>query len=109
MRAAGRAMVDCVISNGVINLAPDKQGVFGAAAEAVRPGGRLVIADIVTAVRLPNGITCDASLWAARIGAAQRDDYLGCITAAGFAIETVRENDYRFVSERAVGAKAPTA
>lgn len=97
--------VDCVISNGVINLAPDKQAVFGAAAEAVRRGGRLAIADIVTGVHLPEGITCDASLWAACIGgAAQRDDYLAHIEAAGFAVESVRENDYRFVSERAVGA-----
>jgi arsenite methyltransferase len=99
------ASIDCVISNGVINLAPEKQGVFGASADAVRPGGRLAIADIVTAVHLPDGITCDASLWAACIGgAAQRDDYLACIEAAGFHVETVRENDYRFVSDRAVGA-----
>jgi arsenite methyltransferase len=49
--------------------------VFQAAAAALRPGGRLTIADIVTAVRLPAGVTCDASLWAACIGgAAQRDD-----------------------------------
>jgi arsenite methyltransferase len=97
--------VDCVISNGVINLSPDKRAVFEAAAAALRPGGRLVIADIVTAVGLPEGVTCDASLWAACIGgAAQRDDYLDTMRAVGFEIETVRDNDYRFVSERAVGA-----
>jgi SAM-dependent methyltransferase len=98
--------VDCVISNGVINLAPDKQTVFQAAAAALRPGGRMAIADIVTAVHLPEGITCDASLWAACIGgAAQRDDYLDTIRAAGFDIDTVRDNDaYRFLSDRAVGA-----
>jgi arsenite methyltransferase len=79
--------------------------VFDAAAKALRAGGRLAIADIVTAVALPGGITCDASLWAACIGgAAQRDDYLEMIRAAGFDIEVVRENDYGFVSERAVGA-----
>jgi SAM-dependent methyltransferase len=97
--------VDCVISNGVINLAADKPAVFRAAARALRPGGRLAIADIVTAVQLPEGVTCDASLWAACIGgAAQRDDYLETITAAGFLIETVRDNDYRFRSDRALGA-----
>ena len=97
--------VDCVISNGVINLAPDKQAVFDAAAHAVRPGGRLAIADIVTAVQLPEGVTCDASLWAACIGgAAQQDDYLGYITAAGFDVEETRANDYHFVSDRALGA-----
>lgn len=100
------ASIDCVISNGVINLAPDKQAVFQAAAAALRPGGRMAIADIVSDVRLPDGVTCDASLWAACIGgAAQRDDYLDAIRAAGFDIDTIRENDeYRFLSDRAVDA-----
>jgi arsenite methyltransferase len=59
-----------VISNGVINLSPDKPTVFAATARALRPGGRLVLADIVTAQQLPEGFTCDASLWAACIGGA---------------------------------------
>jgi len=99
------ASVDCVISNGVFNLSPDKPAVFAAAAAALRPGGRLAIADIVTDARLPEGVTCDASLWAACIGgAAQRDDYLAMIVGAGFSVEAVRENDYRFISDRALGA-----
>jgi SAM-dependent methyltransferase len=40
---------DCVISNGVINLSPDKPAVFAAAASALQPGGRLALADIVSA------------------------------------------------------------
>jgi len=98
--------VDCVISNGVINLAPDKQVVFHAAAAALRPGGRLAIADIVTAVHLPSGVTCDASLWAACIGgAAQRDVYLAAVRAAGFDVDVVRNNEaYRFLSDRAIDA-----
>ena len=97
--------VDCVISNGVINLSADKPAVFRAAAAALRPGGRLAIADIVTATPLHEGITCDAALWAACIGgAAQRDDYLDIIRAAGFDVEAVRDNDYRFRSDRALGA-----
>jgi arsenite methyltransferase len=98
--------VDCVISNGVVNLSPDKPAVFAAAARALRPGGRLALADIVTATRLPQGVTCDAALWAACIGGAmQRDDYGAAIEAAGFAIETWSENPaYRFVSERADNA-----
>jgi SAM-dependent methyltransferase len=97
--------VDVVISNGVINLSPDKPAVFRAAAASLRPGGRLALADIVSAKPLPDGVTCDASLWAACIGgAAQREDYLSMIHDAGFEVEIVRENDYRFISERAVGA-----
>jgi arsenite methyltransferase len=97
--------VDCVISNGVINLSPDKPAVFRAAAAALRTGGRLAIADIVSARHLPDGVTCDASLWAACIGgAAQRDDYLDAIGNAGFEIAVVRDNDYRFISDRALGA-----
>jgi arsenite methyltransferase len=97
--------IDVVISNGVINLSADKPAVFRAAAAALRPGGRLALADIVTAKSLPDGITCDASLWAACIGGAvQRDDYLTMIREAGLVVEAVRDNDYRFISERAVGA-----
>jgi len=97
--------VDCVISNGVINLSPDKPAVFRAAEATLRPGGRLAIADIVSARHLPQGVTCDASLWAACIGgAAQRDDYLDAIKEAGFELEVVRDNDYRFISDRALGA-----
>jgi arsenite methyltransferase len=98
--------VDCVISNGVINLSPDKLSVFGAAARALRAGGRLALADIVTARELPEGVTCDASLWAACIGGAMhRDRYRDAIEDAGFEIETWRENTgYRFISERAQNA-----
>ncbi len=97
------ATFDCVISNGVINLSPDKPAVFAAAARALRPGGRLALADIVTAEQLPEGVTCDAALWAACIGGAmQRDGYRETIEAAGFDVEAWRENSaYRFVSERA--------
>jgi 2-polyprenyl-3-methyl-5-hydroxy-6-metoxy-1,4-benzoquinol methylase len=98
--------VDCVISNGVINLSPDKPAVFASAAKALRPGGRLAVADIVSAVQLPEGVTCDASLWAACIGGAMQEQrYEEAITAAGFEIDEVRVNDqYRFISERADNA-----
>ncbi len=97
---------DVVISNGVINLAPDKARVFAEAARVLRPGGRLALADIVTSVQLPLGVTCDAALWAACIGGAmQRDDYREAIEAAGFELDDLKENDqYRFVSERADNA-----
>jgi arsenite methyltransferase len=100
------AGVDCVISNGVINLSPDKAAVFAAAARALRPGGRLALADIVSEHQLPEGVTCDAALWAACIGGAmQRDAYRRAIEAAGLEIQEWRTNtEYRFVSDRAENA-----
>jgi SAM-dependent methyltransferase len=99
---------DCVISNGVINLAPDKGRVFQEAARLLRRGGRLALADIVTEVALPETVVCNVDLWAACIGgAAQRDDYRGAIEAAGMVVEAVVENpQYRFVSDRAARATA---
>jgi ubiquinone/menaquinone biosynthesis C-methylase UbiE len=98
--------VDCVISNGVINLAPDKGRVFREAARVLKSGGRLAIADIVTDVPLPESVVCNADLWAACIGgAAQRDAYARAIEAAGLRVERVKDNpEYRFISDRAQGA-----
>jgi hypothetical protein len=90
----------------VINLSPDKAAVFAAVAKVLRPGGRLALADIVSTEQLPEGVTCDASLWAACIGGAmQRDGYRAAIEGAGLEIVEWRENEqYRFVSERADNA-----
>jgi arsenite methyltransferase len=98
--------VDCVISNGVINLAPDKNRVFREAARLLRQGGRLAISDIVTDVQLPEGIVCNATLWAACIGgAAQRDMYRDEIERAGLRVERIEDNPgYRFLSDNAQGA-----
>lgn len=103
---SGDGAFDAVISNGVINLAPEKSQVFNEVARLLRPGGRLAIADIVTEVQLPDGITCDATLWAACIGgASQVDRYVEAVECAGLRVETLQENpQYRFTSENAQGA-----
>ena len=98
---------DLVISNGVINLAPDKQSVFAEAARVLRPGGRLAIADIVTEQQLKDSIVCDADLWASCIGgAAQQDAYRQAIESAGLQIEELRNNPYEFITDRARDASA---
>ena len=99
------ARCDCVISNGVINLAPDEDAVFAEAARVLRPGGRLAIADIVSEKEFTEAIVCDADLWASCIGgAAQEDAYQEAIGAAGFSIQEMRENPYEFISDRARNA-----
>jgi SAM-dependent methyltransferase len=97
---------DAVVSNGVINLSADKAGVFEAVSRALVPGGQLALSDIVTERPLTEAIVCSAELWAACIGgAAQVDDYLGAIEAAGLRVEQVRDNPaYAFLSDSAQGA-----
>ena len=98
---------DCVISNGVINLSPEKGAVFAEAARVLKPGGRLAIADIISERQMKESTVCDADLWAACIaGAAQRDVYGDAIESAGLRIEQIRENPYEFISERALDASA---
>jgi SAM-dependent methyltransferase len=70
------ASVDVVISNGVVNLAPDKRRVFSEIARVLRPGGRLYLADVVVARELSLRTRQDPELWAACIGGALREDEL---------------------------------
>lgn len=96
------ASCDCVISNGVINLAPEKEPVFAEAERVLRPGGRLAIADIVSEQQMKESIVCDADLWASCIGgAAQQDAYRKAIENVGLRIEAIRDNPYEFISDRA--------
>jgi len=96
------ASADCVVSNGVINLCPDKRAVFAEAARVLRPGGRLAIADIVSEQPLTDTIVRNADLWASCIGGAeQQERYLEAIESAGLAIDEVRVNSYEFISDQA--------
>lgn len=76
---------DAVISNCVINLSPDKPKVFREVYRALRPGGRMVVSDIVLEREMPPALKDNEALYAGCIaGALQRRDYLGAISAAGF-------------------------
>jgi arsenite methyltransferase len=100
------ASFDVVISNGVVNLCPDKARVFAEAARVLAPGGRLAIADIVSTKPLPETVTCNADLWSACIGgAAPEVDYRAAIEAAGLKIDVVRDvSEYQFLSAQAQNA-----
>ena len=99
------ASVDCVISNGVINLSPDKDRVFAEAARILRPGGTLALADIVSSRPLVGRTRRNSDLWAACIGGAvPRESYVEAIERAGMAVHDVRENPYRFISDHALQA-----
>jgi arsenite methyltransferase len=96
---------DVVLSNGVINLSLLKGQVFAEAARVLRPGGRLVIADIVSGRPLKERTRRNAELWAACIaGAIPRSVYVEAIEMEGFELREIRKNDYHFVSERALDA-----
>ncbi|HLD14733.1 MAG TPA: methyltransferase domain-containing protein [Burkholderiales bacterium] len=99
---------DCVISNGVINLAANKAAVFREIARVLKPQGRLAISDIISEKDLPEGVTCNATLWAACIGGAmQQERYTDAIRTAGLRLVTLRSNpQYRFLTPQAQKACA---
>jgi arsenite methyltransferase len=71
----------------------------------LRPGGRLALADIVSARALKERTRRDVELWAACIaGAISRRSYIEAIESAGLGVREVRQNDYNFISERALQA-----
>jgi SAM-dependent methyltransferase len=80
------ASVDAVTSNCVINLVPDKSRVFAEIARVLKPGGRMVISDIVLDGRLPEAIASDVVAYVGCVaGAEQREDYFGMVREAGFS------------------------
>ncbi len=100
------ASIDVVISNGVINLSPDKEKVFAEIARVLKPNGRMALADIVTEKQLPENVVCDSTLWASCIGgASQQDDYREAIESVGMEIIDMKTNKaYGFISKSAKGA-----
>ena len=97
---------DIAISNGVINLSPDKEQVFAEVNRVLGPGGRLGISDIISEKLMPESIKNNEDLWAACIGGAEQiDRYTGFVEQAGFEVTDVQENtQYEFISEQAANA-----
>jgi len=79
------ASVDCVISNCVLNLAPDKSAVFREIARVLKPGGRVAVSDIALKHELPKAVAESMAAYVGCIaGAIQIDDYRDGLLAAGF-------------------------
>ena len=77
--------LDAVISNCVINLSPNKRSVFGEAFRALKPGGRLMVSDIVLLKELPASIKNSLEAYVSCIpGAMIREEYLRTIESVGF-------------------------
>lgn len=88
--------VDAIISNCVINLSPDKERVFREAFRVLKPGGRLMVSDMVLLRELPDFVKQSIEAYIGCIsGAIMRDEYIGAIKKAGFQqVRIVDENSY---------------
>ncbi len=77
--------VDVIISNCVINLVPDKKRAFKEAFRVLKPGGRLIISDMVLLKELPEPVLNSIEAYVGCLaGAILKDDYLAAIKGAGF-------------------------
>lgn len=91
--------VDVIISNCVINLAPDKAKVFAEGYRVLRPGGRMYVSDIVLLKKLSSAQKADENLVAGCVGGALlKKDYLKIIREAGFKVKILSED--REISKR---------
>lgn len=85
--------VNVVISNCVINLSPDKRRVFAETFRVLRPGGSLMVSDIVLLKELPDSVKNSIEAYVGCLsGALMKELYIGCIREAGF-------QDIRIVDE----------
>lgn len=88
-------VADAVISNCVINLLPDKRPAFAEAYRVLRPGGRLVISDIVSAQPVPDELKTSDRWTACLAGAIPVEEYVHAIEQAGFVkVEMVSSHSY---------------
>jgi len=87
--------VDIIISNCVINLSPDKERVFKEAYRVLKPGGRLMVSDIVLTKDLPDKVRQSVQAYIGCIGGAMLEaDYLGAMEKAGFSDIRIKDEIY---------------
>lgn len=78
-------VADVIVSNCVLNLVPNKEGVIREIYRVLKPGGHFSISDIVLVGNLPEALREDAEMYAGCVaGAIQKDEYLGLIQQQGF-------------------------
>ena len=96
------ASVDIVISNCVLNLVPHKPRAFAEIARVLKPGGRMVVSDMMVRGDLPDNIRNDVEAWAGCIAGAPRvEEYLEFVSSAGLRdVRILKETPY----ERGNGA-----
>jgi len=85
-----------VISNCVINLSTDKGRVFKEAHRALKPGGRVMVSDIVLLKELPESIKNSVEAYVGCVaGASRKEEYLATVAEAGFGeVEVVSESSF---------------
>ncbi len=94
--------VDVIISNCVINLAPDKEKVFREAYRALKAGGRLMISDVVLKKPLPDELKNDKELLTGCVsGAILKQEYLNLLGKAGFQSVEIHKEIPAFLPEYA--------
>ena len=85
-------VADVVVSNCVLNLVPNKEGVFKEIYRVLKPGGHFSISDIVLIGDLPDALRKDAEMYAGCVsGAIQKDIYLELIHSNGFKNVTIQK------------------
>jgi ubiquinone/menaquinone biosynthesis C-methylase UbiE len=111
----GDATADCIISNCVINLAPDKRAVFREMARVLKPGGRLAVSDIALKRPLPEELGQDLMAYVGCIaGAILIDEYRAGLLESGFAAVEVVDtqsdlNAYAKVENQAACCSPPAS
>jgi SAM-dependent methyltransferase len=88
----GGNLADVIVSNCVLNLVPNKDGVFKEIYRVLKPGGHFSISDVVLVGALPEGLRKDAEMYAGCVaGAIQKDTYMELIRLNGFTDITIQK------------------